>query len=71
MKSGEVLEVIVAGGFRDCANEIFKEEKCPVLEVITKGEKIHFKGGLNERKFQKAHTVYSLYLSLLCPSFIL
>ncbi len=43
MRSGEILEVIVAGGYRDCANEIFEEEKCPVLEVIKKGKNIHFK----------------------------
>ena len=43
MKSGEVLEVIFAGGFKDCANEIFKEEGCPVLEMIKKGKNIHFK----------------------------
>ena len=43
MRSGEILEVIVAGGYRDCANEIFDEEKCPVLEVIKKGKNIHFK----------------------------
>lgn len=43
MKSGEVLEVIVAGVFRDCTGEIFKEEGCPVLEVLKKGKNISFK----------------------------
>lgn len=43
MKSGEVLEVIVAAGFKDCTIEIFKEEGCPVLEVIKKAKTIHFK----------------------------
>ncbi len=43
MKSGEVLKVIVAGGFKDCTIEIFKEEGCPVLEVLKKAGKVHFK----------------------------
>jgi len=43
MKSGEVLEVIIASGLKDIFSKFIEQEKHPIIEETEKREEVHYK----------------------------